>query len=968
MKDSGSEDLSPGTKQDDDILVGLEDAMRAEFFSGSPQAQLNSNAGIEDQVVEELSTRFPHTFRRPTKAENSLLDDPRRMNNLLQGLGNMHAATTARNQTQVGTLQNIIQQIQQAPLNERDQASVESIMHSIRDTQTSLDYGQQQMASLIPMLGSITKLLSGDTLTKAFDPNISQTERMDRVMSVFGELRSTPGLDQGVSEASGVGLLGLAPLMNQLDAFMGDIRQMHTNAENSFLPNLADNEEFQYQNLTKPTTIRLLQFLEQGDNPPNPNSIKLSMEEVDLDAKPSFSALSYVWGDHRPPLNQAFSKKRSERCFHILCNGYKIAVTYNLFCCLRQLANAVDGPLKDVRKVPLWIDQLCINQEDGEEKAKQVAMMGRIYSETQTVVSWLGEKDSRTDAAMQLLETLKNVRKSRLSQPIFDVAKFVDEIPKDDWLALGAFLSRPYFKRAWIVQEIALAGRPMILCGDQVIKWNDLVECSEFLEESRAWMVLSQYASVFRSREEHMSLGRWRPPSRFGGQLSAILSARETIRNQAISAESLLLLGRQFDASKTVDKFYAMLGMASLRLSNSASPQLPAVDYKHSVKHVALEFSKYHIESSRGLGILSMVEDSSHRSKDNLDFPSWLFDPTSPLLPYPLETYAPSSKTDISWSAGGSLTADRAPFVDGETLVLQGFQIGVVGRGAEPFNKLSESDEWFRLFEFLGQIGNAAFGGMKLGEALWRTLTTVPEPPAGKSPARTPDLSREFGDWCVSLITSIQHLSRTMNEPMTAEMMSSAYRLDDTKFDLLAFGRDAADIVRGEDGPASDALRSTELTYDSWDKRNVESKTKDRGKLARQMRDSLYELWKSNSGDIFPSPVYVREITEVLNPFKSDSPGRKEVQDRIDRFNVALGMKLDSRRLFTTTEGHLGIGPQSLAEGDGIWVLSGADVPFVLRKLDQGVFRLVGEGFLFGAMHGEAMRDIHCSLREVRLV
>ena len=961
------------TAQEDSFLARLEEAMQAEFFSASAQAHVNPDPAVSDQFTKEyldiLRARFPRHFAQRPPEEEALWDDPIQTENLLHGLEKLHEASTTQQLATLNRSQNLMQLLQQAPLDEQNTALVESTLHDIRTAQTALEFSQQQMPSLVEMFRYSLKLLSSHAIRDAVDPNLSQTERTNRVLSVLEDMRNSPVLNsQALSDASNGGVYSLAPAMKQLDTFMSSMRQMQMAANNSQLPDFTGVEAFQYQNLDSPTTIRVLEFIDQDRDAPNPNLIKLSMRVVDLDGKPSFNSLSYVWGDHRTPLNQTSNEMRFQRRFHVLCNGCKIAVTYNLFCCLRRLASAVSGPLRDVRKVALWIDQLCINQEDEEEKSNQVAMMGRIFHETQVVIAWLGENDYQTDAAIRLLETFKNVPKTLITQPNFDVTKYVNDISKDDWLALGALLSRSYFKRAWIVQEITLAKRPMILCGDQVIEWNDLVGCSRFIEKSRAWTALSPFASVFRSREEHLSLGRWRPPARFGGQLLAILTARETIRNQTISAENLLLLGRQFDASKTVDKFYAMLGMSRLKLGDSTSPPLPGVDYKQNLKHVALEFGKYHIKRSGRLRILSLVEDASHRSRDNLDFPSWLFDPASPLLPSPLEIRPPSSRVDISRNVGESLMVNRAPFVDGVTLVVQGYQIGIVEGVAEPFNKLYENDEWFRLCEFVGQVRDETLGGMNLGEALWRTLTTAPKLLVSKSPAMLLDLSQEFTDWCVSLIISIRHLNRTMDEQVTAQMMSKFNDLEEAKFRRLAFGKDAEDFEKAEGSPVHRLVRSSELMYDSWDKKARDSETKDYGRLARQLVQSLHDMWTSHCDDIFPSPAYIQVTTEILNPFKSDSPGRKEIEDRIETFKAALGTKLYSRRLYTTSYGRLGMGAQSLAAGDEIWVLRGAEVPFILRRLDQGTFRLVGETFLLGAMNGEVINRADCDLIELRLV
>jgi len=72
------------------------------------------------------------------------------------------------------------------------------------------------------------------------------------------------------------------------------------------------------------------------------------------------------------------------------------------------------------------------------------------------------------------------------------------------------------------------------------------------------------------------------------------------------------------------------------------------------------------------------------------------------------------------------------------------------------------------------------------------------------------------------------------------------------------------------------------------------------------------------------------------------------------------------RRLFRTQKGYLGVGPQSLEVGDVVVVLPGAGVPFVLRTAGDGRWRLIGEGYVHGIMHGEALEME--GLKEMALV
>ncbi|EOA84348.1 uncharacterized protein SETTUDRAFT_61258, partial [Exserohilum turcica Et28A] len=88
-----------------------------------------------------------------------------------------------------------------------------------------------------------------------------------------------------------------------------------------------------------------------------------------LDHDPRFRALSYVWGD-----------QTDQRIIKV--NGCTFKVNQNLFGALMGIVRS--------KTIVIWIDAICINQKDDEEKGWQVAMMGDIYRKASKVFAWLG--------------------------------------------------------------------------------------------------------------------------------------------------------------------------------------------------------------------------------------------------------------------------------------------------------------------------------------------------------------------------------------------------------------------------------------------------------------------------------------------------------------------------------------------------------------------------------------------------
>jgi hypothetical protein len=104
---------------------------------------------------------------------------------------------------------------------------------------------------------------------------------------------------------------------------------------------------------------------------------------VDLDQAPPYIALSYTWGDPNDPLP-------------IVIDGIVVKVTRNLHSALTNLR-------EDLVARPLWVDAICIDQSDDDEKSKQVQLMGKIYQEALHVMVWLGPADDTSDAVMDYL-------------------------------------------------------------------------------------------------------------------------------------------------------------------------------------------------------------------------------------------------------------------------------------------------------------------------------------------------------------------------------------------------------------------------------------------------------------------------------------------------------------------------------------------------------------------------------------
>ncbi|KAK0616299.1 heterokaryon incompatibility protein-domain-containing protein, partial [Immersiella caudata] len=122
-----------------------------------------------------------------------------------------------------------------------------------------------------------------------------------------------------------------------------------------------------------------IQDLQEGDT--NDTTIRCSLEYCPLDSGSGFGALSYVWG-HGSPSSQ------------IIVDGQPFSVTDNLCDALRNIRSRW-------KKVKTWIDAICVNQKDAEEKTERVWMMRNIYSQAFQVLIWMGQASPRDATGLE---------------------------------------------------------------------------------------------------------------------------------------------------------------------------------------------------------------------------------------------------------------------------------------------------------------------------------------------------------------------------------------------------------------------------------------------------------------------------------------------------------------------------------------------------------------------------------------
>ena len=343
--------------------------------------------------------------------------------------------------------------------------------------------------------------------------------------------------------------------------------------------------------------IRLLLILPDTENNTSPLVCKLA--HVPLRSKPAYFALSYTWGDR--------TDLRS-----IQLNGQPFDVTANLHAALLHMRGASSI-------LAFWVDAICINQEDVVERNRQVRRMADIYKEAISIQVWLGSSENNSDLAMAKMTQIFQdcLRDSKTGCGARD---HVTSDPQENpaWEGIYRLLSRPWFKRTWVVQEVALAASSLICfgwvaCGSQRTSWAAICHASKLIA-SRWNMIILRIPGQERDR---MVFDVDDPETHFSKCITL-----ERLRELRCSGNPMHLLPvmiayQNTKATDPRDKIYGFFGIADDAVDLVSKP-----DYAHSVEQVYISFVEAYVQKYRRLDVICAAQ--SNAPGNTFRLPNWV--------------------------------------------------------------------------------------------------------------------------------------------------------------------------------------------------------------------------------------------------------------------------------------------------------------------------------------------------------
>ncbi|EON69364.1 hypothetical protein W97_08624 [Coniosporium apollinis CBS 100218] len=300
----------------------------------------------------------------------------------------------------------------------------------------------------------------------------------------------------------------------------------------------------------------------------------------------TYTALSYVWGDVKNS-PEIFLQGEDE-------DGEAWKVTPNLHAALLHLRSTR-------QERTFWIDALCINQDNFEERASQVRLMRHIYESAQEVIVWLGPGDVRDVAiAVDYMRSFEEASKWRVYNPhknsFFGHPRTKAAVP----IFSHDIMDRPWWSRIWVIQEVVVSRKTTLQIGDSCFSWSSLISTMKYLAATMEGRIRALQGSPGAIEQTRLD---WR---------AADPQARQTLF-------SLLLAFRDFDSSEPRDKVFALLGLVR---DPGLSP-LPLPDYEVSVAAVYEDIVHYQLAAFGSLDIIC-AGGTNKFSRDYL--PSWVPD------------------------------------------------------------------------------------------------------------------------------------------------------------------------------------------------------------------------------------------------------------------------------------------------------------------------------------------------------
>jgi hypothetical protein len=656
--------------------------------------------------------------------------------------------------------------------------------------------------------------------------------------------------------------------------------------------------------MTRKSEFRLL-TLQPGEDG---QDINCELAHHLLHECPHFDALSYEWAAQ--PGSTSIS-----------CDAQITFVANNLYAALQSLR------LPNKQRI-LWVDALCINQADNEEKSQQVGMMRGIYSSATTVMIWLGKETQLVRAAFEVMKSWALLWLHRTTKGVDDtnyLAALMFQRPENEsilgtiescfhishdgksyhlrrkigcsddeifkfrdagiWQTIDDTFQNTYFQRCWIVQEVAVANVPYVVCGRLHMPW-DVFRNAHY----------GRRLIAFDTHAGRKVLGE--------GPLTCVEDARKRFRNPMTRTDlaSALATFTYAHQSRQQDHVYAAMGL--VKVGNTIRP-----DYTKTTQQVFLEAATCIIRDRNDLYLLG--NKILFVKKTMLDIPTWVPEWTGPTTESSTEHYS----TSLSQCLDGGIE------IQGRSLFVNALLLDSIER------VYSITDDDMILQAFLGIKQEFAKSGKSLFDAY---VAENRYHSASASAKCSRDSWADNLGQAFALITRLPHVPQLLLEILSDLGRFTPHTLDGTTLNVESLW--SAMVPHSRLRPQTEVPICEKLF------------------LAAQIILALEETIRTGV-------MHTGELPKGYGPWMmaaalivhTDICLTSAFQEMYEKHT--LRSNTEDECIFITSLGYLGRAPYpAISRGQVITMLGGGYVPYILER-HHNHYKLISHAYVEGIMH-----------------
>lgn len=678
-----------------------------------------------------------------------------------------------------------------------------------------------------------------------------------------------------------------------------------------------------------------------------------SFETHTLSEAPPYAAVSYTWGPNEDSSfadDTVATKDGVPRFLRAIDHGQEFVMNEGSECSLqidgetyavsRNVHDLSRQGIKEGIERLVWIDALCINQADSNERSAQVRNMAQIFHDAEYVRTWLGtDENNEAGTVVEMCEMIqaeyhrqtegggRNAsahRKPNVWEPGILEGMGLPPVTDERWHILARFFDRRWFHRVWILQEIVMSQDVRFWWGATDIDVKLLTNVSCFILQSEFPLFARREAIIIR--DYHCS--EWFQQRRRIGETMAkirsfrliVFTGEDEVPGQPLVMDSydlqmdavggpkiidgeprqdcmrhfanVLETNRAFSATDPRDYIYATLGIIdTAAYHRDWNLSGVVVDYTKSVAEVFAEAARLIMETSKCVNLISLAQDPQMRQQS---LPSWVPDFSARgempiLLPRGRRWKLMPKLCEVAQKLADPSTPAFEVQDDLVTLKVNAIYLDKVSRIGESHYQFTNGGMWEQIADILLSHESFAPGESRV-ESLWRTLvanTAID----GESVAGT-EVSKLFKSF-----VTISLLLRVYNDPHHLEKLPTWQRLTEIHRADCDHEEQFASL------PSFDYVR---------DKVQL---------LERVVAEVAAGGTPPAGGPTMPEAAVFGSATQCMY----------------------------YRRVFLTSSGHLGFGPMSTLPEDEVWLLPGMPLPTILRRTqNQGQFTVLGEAYLHG--------------------